>query len=86
MPDIACRQDSVVATRGLSHYTKRMLYFTCRQGHYYAGQLGAPSRHDTRPARTDVEALPEIVARIGRTVDAELRPTISERQSDGGLP
>jgi glutamate/tyrosine decarboxylase-like PLP-dependent enzyme len=24
--------------------------------------------------RTDVEALPEIVARVGRTVDAELRP------------
>lgn len=30
-------------------------------------------------ARADVEALPEIVARIGRAVDAELRPTISER-------
>ena len=30
-------------------------------------------------ARADVEALPEIVARVGRTVDAELRPTISER-------
>ena len=33
-----------------------------------------------RTARADVEAVPEIVARIGRTVDAELRPTISERQ------
>jgi aromatic-L-amino-acid decarboxylase len=31
-------------------------------------------------ARADVEALPEIVARIGRTVDAELRPAISERR------
>ena len=30
-------------------------------------------------ARVDVEAVPEIVARIGRAVDAELRPTISER-------
>jgi len=30
-------------------------------------------------AQTDVEALPEIVARIGRTVDDELRPTISQR-------
>jgi glutamate/tyrosine decarboxylase-like PLP-dependent enzyme len=30
--------------------------------------------------RGDVEALPEIVARIGRTVDAELRPAISRRQ------
>lgn len=27
-------------------------------------------------ARADVEAVPEVVARIGRTVDAELRPTI----------
>jgi glutamate/tyrosine decarboxylase-like PLP-dependent enzyme len=30
--------------------------------------------------RADVEAVPEIVARIGRTVDAELRPAISRRQ------
>jgi aromatic-L-amino-acid/L-tryptophan decarboxylase len=36
-------------------------------------------------ARADVEALPEIVVRIGRTVDAEQRQTISERHSDGGL-
>jgi aromatic-L-amino-acid decarboxylase len=31
-------------------------------------------------AQTDVEALPDLVARIGRTVDAELRPTISQRE------
>jgi glutamate/tyrosine decarboxylase-like PLP-dependent enzyme len=31
-------------------------------------------------AQTDVEALPDIVARIGRTVDAELRPTTSQRK------
>ena len=31
-------------------------------------------------AQTDVEAVPDIVARIGRTVDAELRPTISQRE------
>jgi len=31
-------------------------------------------------ARADVEALPEIVARIGRAIDAELRPAISERR------
>jgi aromatic-L-amino-acid/L-tryptophan decarboxylase len=30
--------------------------------------------------QADVEALPEIVARIGRTVDAELRPSIAERR------
>ena len=30
-------------------------------------------------AQADVEALPEIVAREGRTVDAELRPTLPER-------
>jgi glutamate/tyrosine decarboxylase-like PLP-dependent enzyme len=30
--------------------------------------------------QADVEAVPEIVARIGRTVDAELRPAISPRQ------
>jgi glutamate/tyrosine decarboxylase-like PLP-dependent enzyme len=30
--------------------------------------------------RADVEALPEMVARIGRAVDVELRPTISERR------
>src|SRR4029077_17027736 len=33
-------------------------------------------------SREDVEALPEIVARIGPEVDAQLRPTISKRQSD----
>jgi aromatic-L-amino-acid/L-tryptophan decarboxylase len=31
-------------------------------------------------AQTDVEAVPNIVARIRRTVDAELRPTISQRE------
>jgi aromatic-L-amino-acid decarboxylase len=31
-------------------------------------------------AQADVEAVPEIVARVGRTVDAELRPTLSERE------
>ena len=31
-------------------------------------------------AQADVEALPDIVARIGRTVDAELRPSIAERR------
>ena len=31
-------------------------------------------------ALADVEAVPEIVARMGRTVDAELRPTISKRE------
>jgi glutamate/tyrosine decarboxylase-like PLP-dependent enzyme len=30
--------------------------------------------------RADVEAVPEIVARVGRKVDAELRSTISERE------
>ena len=34
-------------------------------------------------ARADVEAVPEIVARIGRLVDAELHPTISERGQGG---
>ncbi len=32
-------------------------------------------------ARADVDALPEIVARIGRALDAELRPTMSRRES-----
>jgi glutamate/tyrosine decarboxylase-like PLP-dependent enzyme len=31
-------------------------------------------------ARADVEALPEIVVRVGRQVDTELRSTISERE------
>ena len=31
-------------------------------------------------ARADVEAVPEIVARVGRTIDAELRPAISRRE------
>jgi glutamate/tyrosine decarboxylase-like PLP-dependent enzyme len=31
-------------------------------------------------AQEDVEAVPDIVARIGRLVDAELRPTISPRE------
>jgi aromatic-L-amino-acid decarboxylase len=33
-----------------------------------------------RTTQTDVEAVPNIVVRIGRTVDAELRPTISLRE------
>jgi glutamate/tyrosine decarboxylase-like PLP-dependent enzyme len=32
--------------------------------------------------RADVEALPEMVARIGRAVDVELRPTLSERRHE----
>ena len=31
-------------------------------------------------ALADVEAVPEIVARMGRTVDSELRPTVSKRE------
>ena len=31
--------------------------------------------------RADVEAVPEIVARIGRTVDAELRPAVSGQRN-----
>jgi aromatic-L-amino-acid/L-tryptophan decarboxylase len=31
-------------------------------------------------AQADVEAVPDIVARIGRLVDAELRPTVSQRE------
>ena len=34
--------------------------------------------------REDVEALPEIVARIGRVVDAELRPAPRRRDPDHG--
>ena len=29
-------------------YTQAMLYFMCRGGRYYAGQLGQTSRHRTR--------------------------------------
>jgi glutamate/tyrosine decarboxylase-like PLP-dependent enzyme len=32
--------------------------------------------------RADVEAVPEIVARMGRTVDAEMRPTVSGREQN----
>jgi hypothetical protein len=35
--------------------------------------------HDA-PAQRDVEAVPDIVARIGREMDAELRPTNSHRE------
>jgi glutamate/tyrosine decarboxylase-like PLP-dependent enzyme len=35
--------------------------------------------------QSDVEALPEIVVRIGQAVDVELRPTLSERQQAGQL-
>jgi glutamate/tyrosine decarboxylase-like PLP-dependent enzyme len=33
--------------------------------------------------QADVDAVPEIVARIGCTVDAELRPVISQRELPG---
>ena len=29
-------------------YTIAMLYFECRRGLFYAGQLGTPARHPTR--------------------------------------
>lgn len=46
-----CPQWHVVITQHATgtEYTRRMLYFACRQGHYYAGQIGTPSRHPTRP-------------------------------------
>ena len=31
-----------------TEYTQRMLYFACRGGRYYAGQVGQESRHQTR--------------------------------------
>jgi hypothetical protein len=31
-----------------TEYTMRMLYFGCRGGRYYAGQIGQVSRHWTR--------------------------------------
>jgi len=37
-------------------------------------------------ASADVQALPAIVARIGRTVDAELRPSISQSEQENGTP
>lgn len=32
-------------------YTQAMLYFVCRNGRYYAGQIGHTSRHPTRSFR-----------------------------------
>lgn len=45
-----CRRWHTVISRHSDGYTKQMMYFTCRQAYYYAGQVGAPSRHPTRPA------------------------------------
>jgi len=35
-----------------AEYTRLMLYWTCRLGDYYAGQIGTPSRHPTRQHQT----------------------------------
>ena len=35
-----------------TEYTRQMLYFICRQSHYYAGQVGTSSRHQTRRPAT----------------------------------
>ena len=35
-------------------YTVAMLYFMCRGGRYYAGQLGQTSRDPTRSPRPDI--------------------------------
>jgi hypothetical protein len=45
-----CRQWHLVAllhTEG-TEFTRRMVYWKCRGGQYYAGLLDATSRHDTR--------------------------------------
>jgi hypothetical protein len=31
-------------------YTRLMLYFECQRGSYFAGTIGTPSRHETRPS------------------------------------
>ncbi len=38
------------ADGGDSVYKKAMLWVHCRDGFYYVGSIGAPSRHPSRPA------------------------------------
>jgi hypothetical protein len=33
-----------------TEYTRLMLFWHCRGGQYYAGQIGTTSRHETRAA------------------------------------
>jgi hypothetical protein len=37
-----------IGHNSVTPYTQAMLYFTCRGGRYYAGQLGQASRHPVK--------------------------------------
>jgi hypothetical protein len=45
-----CRRWHQVAASNVegTEYTRLMLFWQCRGGRYYAGQIGTSSRHETR--------------------------------------
>jgi aromatic-L-amino-acid decarboxylase len=75
-----------VAERHLDALNREVLDRLQRGGEAFVSNAVVGGRYVLRAcivnfhtSRADVEAMPEIVARIGRTVDAELRPILSER-------
>jgi aromatic-L-amino-acid decarboxylase len=86
-PDLRTKLGEELVERHLNALNRELLDRVQRGGEAFVSNAVVHGRYVLRAcivnfhtARADVEAVPEIVARIGRTVDAELRPAISERQ------
>ena len=84
--DLHDRLGEAAAERHLDELNRRLLDRLQRGGEAFVSNAVIEGRYVLRACivnfhttRADVDAVPEIVARIGRVVDAELRPAVPER-------
>jgi aromatic-L-amino-acid/L-tryptophan decarboxylase len=84
--DLRAKVGEEVAERHLDALNRKLLDRLQRGGQAFVSNAVVDGRYVLRAcivnfhtALADVEAVPEIVAQMGRTVDAELRPAILER-------
>jgi glutamate/tyrosine decarboxylase-like PLP-dependent enzyme len=84
--DLRPRMGDEAVERHLDRLNRELLDRLQREGEAFVSNAVVGDRYVLRAcivnfhtALADVEALPEIVARMGRKVDAELRPAIPER-------
>ena len=85
-PDLRTHVGEEQAERHLDALNRKLLDRLQRGGEAFVSNAVIGGRYVLRAcivnfhtARADVEAVPEIVARMGRTVDAEMRPAVSGR-------
>jgi len=85
-PDLRANVGEEAVERHLDALNRELLDRLQRGGEVFVSNAIVGGRYLLRAcivnfhtARADVEAVPEIVARVGRDVDADLRPTIAER-------